>query len=888
MITEAKMVEGCGLRPLIPEHQAIMYKRGVPLGHEVVGLYSFNDNMLTAGERRYLAKCFPNLGVPEGVSGIAILYPPCADKINRLRIRLDTPIDSPRDPRKKQRYVAQAQPIPVAPYITQEAATALSDPTAPIVVTEAPLKSITLSVNGIPSLGLGGVDAGGLDTSSNALALQPELQRYAWEGRIVTIAFDANIHTKYAVALAAAKLAHAFRAAGADCRVARVPLHDGQDQGPDDFLVRHCVADMRKLIESAHPSEPLSLLETSSIEALASDLYFRAALQVGGDLLIERISKKLKVSKKAIKALVGAERVTRVRDDSVLAFARGDHAELAVHLRTHYTTAAPPVFAEGQLYQYNAERGVWSPLDPALISQRIQALAGTMVGVGEHAAPLRVTAPFVKGTIQCLHDLCSDPEFFTDARKGVGFSNGFASVNRDGVALSPHQHANRLRHAYAFDYVPGQRPSRFLQALEDYFGKDPDKTQKVAAIQEFSGASRTGLAPAFEISLYLFGATANNGKSTLIETLERSMPPGSTSAVRPQILGERFSVSALVGKLLNAVYEIPTAPMQHADRFKQVISGETIDYERKHVDGASFRPIAGHIYGANHWLKSDDQSNGFYRRFLIIGFNRKLEGSEVVRKLAGQIVEAELPEIVSWSLDGAVRLLQRNGYTIPESHHALMAEWRGLADSVQAWVDYACETGSKELVTREVLYASYCDWVVTSGRSRLSIDAFAQRLARWREHTRAGNRYALSLNKQAVKAPPDPEVSADDLAELMAEAQQSADPRVDTMVAALTRTTTDEQANYTHDDHTDIMALRKSRTPVGEHPTLCYYRHVEQRGMYYLLAADGNGRVAVSAHSPKPFDFDGIGQAGMAWVSTQLVQGVPFLDVFEPVPGMEV
>ena len=70
-----------------------------------------------------------------------------------------------------------------------------------------------------------------------------------------------------------------------------------------------------------------------------------------------------------------------------------------------------------------------------------------------------------------------------------------------------------------------------------------------------------------------------------------------------------------------------------------------------------------------------DRTDGFWRRFVILTFNRSFKGDpNRDPNIAESILAAERPAIVSWFIDGAVRLLKARGYTIPPSHEAAAME----------------------------------------------------------------------------------------------------------------------------------------------------------------------------------------------------------------------
>lgn len=78
---------------------------------------------------------------------------------------------------------------------------------------------------------------------------------------------------------------------------------------------------------------------------------------------------------------------------------------------------------------------------------------------------------------------------------------------------------------------------------------------------------------------------------------------------------------------------------------------------------ASLTDYAKMIFCLNELPKTKDQSNGYFRRFLILPFNVQLPKAKVDSKLAKRIAVSELPGIMEWVLAGRKRLIQQQGVT---------------------------------------------------------------------------------------------------------------------------------------------------------------------------------------------------------------------------------
>jgi Domain of unknown function (DUF3854) len=200
----------------------------------------------------------------------------------------------------------------------------LQDTKEPLYIVESPIKALSLSQEGLLTVGLGGVDAGGLHKAAwrdgGTLELHPDFtRRVTFFERTVVLVFDAGAAINVRVSLALAKAATAFRKAGAMVLAARLPLHtNGEDQGPDDVKARLGVELLKERLNAAPPADPLlrlrALLELDSfrarqdgVRALLEELPVQAALYLGGVALRDAMAAEAKSAKAELSKAALAE-----------------------------------------------------------------------------------------------------------------------------------------------------------------------------------------------------------------------------------------------------------------------------------------------------------------------------------------------------------------------------------------------------------------------------------------------------------------------------------------------------------------------------------------------------------------------------------------------------
>jgi putative DNA primase/helicase len=93
--------------------------------------------------------------------------------------------------------------------------------------------------------------------------------------------------------------------------------------------------------------------------------------------------------------------------------------------------------------------------------------------------------------------------------------------------------------------------------------------------------------------------------------------------------------------------------------------------------------------------------------------------------LAQRIIDAELPGIAYWALQGALRLLQNDKFSDSVVHDRLMAKWRKSTNSLEEYLEEICDTDDVGYsIKRSDLYSSYQAWCMVSGRKPYSKSHF--------------------------------------------------------------------------------------------------------------------------------------------------------------------
>lgn len=435
-------------------------------------------------------------------------------------------------------------------------------------------------------------------------------------------------------------------------------------------------------------------------------------------------------------------------------FSRGDHVELAHRLiaQLSSTADAEVIADQDQLWRYEAEQGTWRPIPDGVVRKMVADFAGARVGSKK---TLQIFDSSADGAYSWAKSLAAEPGYFANAPAGIAFANGFLAVLPNGVSFIKPAPENRQSFGLPYLFDPDAKSSEFQKYLHACFRDDADGEEKIDLLQEFIGVCLVGQATQLQKALVLHGE-GSNGKSVLLTIVRHLFPGNSVVSIKPQDFASEFYRAQLLRARINLVAEMPEANILSTDAFNAVVSGD--EFSARHPYGRPFwvAPICGHIFTCNRLPGTTDQTQGFWRRLLVITWNRVFSGSEIEIGLADRLVANELPGIALWAARGAERALSAGHYHAPASAAAALEEWRQEADPVAAFVAEVCEQG-KGSTPSFPLYESFSWWSKQRGHKPMTLTAFGRRMRALKlpsRHTRTGSEYPVVLKVAILPVTP--------------------------------------------------------------------------------------------------------------------------------------
>lgn len=305
----------------------------------------------------------------------------------------------------------------------------------------------------------------------------------------------------------------------------------------------------------------------------------------------------------------------------------------------------------------------------------------------------------------------------------------YLSTVQLNVEYNPHAHCPQFE--------------KFLNEVLDF--------RLIPLVQEILGYLLTTNTSA-QKSFVLLGP-ARTGKSTLLWVVEYLLlGKKNVSNIPWQEIGDKFKTAELLGKLANVFSDLPSKSIDDTGIFKVVTGEDYLMAEKKNKNPFKFRPFARLVFSCNELPKNYvDRTEGFYRRLIIVPFNRQIEKNKIDKALKYKF-QREKEGILNWALEGLRRLYENNfEFSENELTDEVKKEYKRENNNVISFVEECCEIDSLFSCSRIEIYESYKEFCGEAGLKALSHIKFNKELEGNFNVTRARNRKLRLWNGIRIK-----------------------------------------------------------------------------------------------------------------------------------------
>lgn len=250
--------------------------------------------------------------------------------------------------------------------------------------------------------------------------------------------------------------------------------------------------------------------------------------------------------------------------------------------------------------------------------------------------------------------------------------------------------------------------------LDDITSKNQNRKKAILEIIGYSMTSNVDLQKAF----IFFGASAENGKSTLLEILSHLISRNNIAHVSIHNLQKgKFYAAEIKDKLLNTVAELPRTSLDSVEIFKSVVTGDSLSVEEKFKDRYEIRPYAKHIFTANELPDVLDTSNGFYRRLNIVKFDAKFTDEEKQNfDISKLLTNRAIDYLAKISLNAYLELLSTRHFSNESESEEILQQYKNQNNSAykylyeSSYFERFVHNYQDFVFPRSALYRNYIDY----------------------------------------------------------------------------------------------------------------------------------------------------------------------------------
>jgi P4 family phage/plasmid primase-like protien len=362
-----------------------------------------------------------------------------------------------------------------------------------------------------------------------------------------------------------------------------------------------------------------------------------------------------------------------------------------------------------EIWYYDEARGVYVSNGEVIIKASLESAVGpelTNNDVNEFLGHIQRSSYFDIEWIGCADRMLNlrtgqtvpfSPEFLNTVRIPVKYSDGYAT----GLAAD----FFRLVERRNFYFVNCQFP-KIMKFLYDIV--EPDDVELLLDFMAYCLWRDYKYA-----NWLLFNGYGHNGKSILLNLIEKFLGKENTSSESlERLLNERFAPASLYQKLANIDADVSgDILIKNTGVIKKLTGNDESPGEFKYKTPFKFRNFAKLIFSCNEIPKTDDTTDAYFRRLIIINFTRQFLAEKDDPHILDKIATEEEFSGLLHELLGRLPRIIRQGIR-PTTNETMAETYEKYIRSTNP-VGYFCEqaltfvdaTGKR--ISKQQMYESY-------------------------------------------------------------------------------------------------------------------------------------------------------------------------------------
>lgn len=286
----------------------------------------------------------------------------------------------------------------------------------------------------------------------------------------------------------------------------------------------------------------------------------------------------------------------------------------------------------------------------------------------------------------------------------IPVNNGVFNLNSE--ELIPYDDSMFFTRKSPVNFIKEADCPKFLEALREIVCGDE---RLLMCIQEIFGYTLINNTKG-ERAFYFIGV-GSNGKSFIAEILANMVGVANVSNIPLSRFSEKFGTEGLIDKSVNIANENEIGNAISTENLKIFVSGDRTSISRKYKGDLNYKSTCKMIFLLNKLPDTLDNTHGYYRKILIVPFNRIFKQEEMDKNLKEKVLE-ELSGVLNWAIEGAKRLINNDyKFTECEAIEKVTKSYKEEQNPVESFLKDALiyEEGNSE--TKKEILDSYKLWI---------------------------------------------------------------------------------------------------------------------------------------------------------------------------------
>lgn len=276
-----------------------------------------------------------------------------------------------------------------------------------------------------------------------------------------------------------------------------------------------------------------------------------------------------------------------------------------------------------------------------------------------------------------------------------------------------------------FDY----NPSAYSEIVDNTLNKLACNDEKVRMLLEEVVGYCFYRRNELRTSFILIGDKAN-GKSTYLDMIKTLLGDENTCSLDLKELGDRFKTAELFGKLANIGDDIGDDFIPNPAAFKKLVSGESMNVERKGQNPFDFANYSKLLFSANNIPRIKDKSGAVINRLVIIPFDARFskDDPDYDPYIKYKLRQPECMEyLINIGIAGLKRVLANYSFTVSRRVQKELEEYEVNNNPILMFFKEIGIDGVNNEITRDV-YTKYQEFCITNSFQPMSNIEFSKQV----------------------------------------------------------------------------------------------------------------------------------------------------------------